>query len=532
MIDIIEKTAYFCINQYNHIMKHLRLFAALVLLSFVSTGAMAQSNLLNNLARRAKQNVETRINQGVSKTVNKALEQASENVENAARNGGSANAGQSALKASKNPFYNSGEKFYVSASGSNKNTGRTPDSPYKNLQKAIDEAKDGAVIYVAEGNYLGTLNQGYIDVNKYVSIVGGYKSDFSARDPYAFPSYIQTSPDNVSTNGTKALMNINVTGSRTNTVLIDGFGFDLGYQNLYATPDTKDPRNGCPEGCETGRICAVGEGLGASGSTGGAAQAHQLMHGVFEGHLVVRNCVFANGVYYGIQMMSKGGSWEIYNNVFCANSYASCQVDSMTKDANQCYVDFHHNTVLFTWCRTKVMEDMGYGFRLMSRVDCDVHDNIFGCSNLGAMDYTHHDSNKAIDALRKIRINNNQFFMNKADLILPSKSFMWLYVMSGDFDDVEEFEQLDGNVELSDQNFANKISAPYLKGFAQIEKMASSSFDRNSAANLYRQAHGLNMQGTEIVRVSMYGNRYPFNETYKLFGALRGAGAQATYVTD
>ena len=77
MIDIIEKTAYFCINQYNHIMKHLRLFAALVLLSFVSTGAMAQSNLLNNLARRAKQNVETRINQGVSKTVNKALEQAS-----------------------------------------------------------------------------------------------------------------------------------------------------------------------------------------------------------------------------------------------------------------------------------------------------------------------------------------------------------------------------------------------------------------------------------------------------------------------
>ena len=56
--------------------------------------------------------------------------------------------------------------------------------------------------------------------------------------------------------------------------------------------------------------------------------------------------------------------------------------------------------------------------------------------------------------------------------------------------------------------------------------MQSSSFDANSAANLYRQAHGLNMQGSEIVRPSMWANRYPFEECYNLFGALAGSGAQ------
>ena len=34
------------------------------------------------------------------------------------------------------------------------------------------------------------------------------------------------------------------------------------------------------------------------------------------------------------------------------------------------------------------------------------------------------------------------------------------------------------------------------------------------------------MQGTETVRVSMYGNRYPFEKAFELFGAIQGYGAQ------
>ena len=56
--------------------------------------------------------------------------------------------------------------------------------------------------------------------------------------------------------------------------------------------------------------------------------------------------------------------------------------------------------------------------------------------------------------------------------------------------------------------------------------VSSSSFDANSAANQYRQAHGMNMQGSETIRVSMYGNRYNFDDALKLFGAKSGYGAQ------
>lgn len=417
--------------------------------------------------------------------------------------------------------------WYVSPSGKNKNEGTSKDAPIKNLQKAIDQAADGDIIHVAEGNYLGTLNVGYIEIkDKYITILGGYSEDFSERNPFVHKTYIQTSPENVGTNGSKPLMRIDAQGKRTASIVIDGLGFDLGMQNKYAAPND-DPRNGWPEGCETGRIQAVGEGLGANGEVGGSTQGHPLMQGNVEGRLVVRNCVFANGGYYGIQMMNKGGDWEICNNVFVANSYASCQIDSMNKDPNVTTVDFHHNTVLFSWCRTKIMEDMGYAFRFMSRVDCNVHDNIFGCSNLGALDYSHHDSNKAIDAKRVIKINNNRFFMNRGDLIMPSASYTWLYIMTRDFDDVEAFQELDGNEEVSDQSFLQAINQPYLAGFAQIKSVSNTSYDPNSAANLYRKAHGLNTMGTETVRVSMYGNRYPFEDAWKLFGALEGFGAQA-----
>ncbi|OQC45168.1 MAG: hypothetical protein BWX59_01416 [Bacteroidetes bacterium ADurb.Bin028] len=54
--------------------------------------------------------------------------------------------------------------LYVSQSnGSNRNDG-SKDAPFKNIQKAIDQAPDGATILVAEGNYFGMLNSGNINI--------------------------------------------------------------------------------------------------------------------------------------------------------------------------------------------------------------------------------------------------------------------------------------------------------------------------------------------------------------------------------
>ena len=62
--------------------------------------------------------------------------------------------------------------WYVSEStGSNRNEG-TKESPFRNIQRAINAAEDGDDIYVAEGNYFGLLDSGNIKINKGVSIIG------------------------------------------------------------------------------------------------------------------------------------------------------------------------------------------------------------------------------------------------------------------------------------------------------------------------------------------------------------------------
>lgn len=53
-----------------------------------------------------------------------------------------------------------GKSYYVSPAGSNRNDALTPQTAVKDLQKAIDLAEEGSVINIAEGNYLGKLDQG------------------------------------------------------------------------------------------------------------------------------------------------------------------------------------------------------------------------------------------------------------------------------------------------------------------------------------------------------------------------------------
>ena len=77
-----------------------------------------------------------------------------------------------------------------------------------------------------------------------------------------------------------------------------------------------------------------------------------------------------------------------------------------------------------------------------------------------------------------------------------------------------------------EKDLGGQVSNDYLEAFAKLKVVRSASFDRNSAANRFNQATGQNMQGTETRRVSMYGNRYNFDDAMKLFGAKANYGAQ------
>jgi hypothetical protein len=252
-----------------------------------------------------------------------------------------------------------------------------------------------------------------------------------------------------------------------------------------------------------------------------------------EGNLTVRNCVFLNGYHFAIQMACKGGHFDIYNNVFVANRMAACEVRGGLALPNTSKISFHENTVLFTWCRDKLMEDMGYGFRYMTGIDADVYNNIIGCSNYGGLDRAYVDADKSKEAKRVTSAWNNLFFGNRnGDMVLPSGGGGWTFVLAKNFEDVNQLHKYENNREMNEAEvnaISKKIDVPYLKGFIGITGSQTSSFNPNSSVNQFRSALGMNMQGTETIRVSMYGNRYPFDKVFDLFGAVKGYGAQRVY---
>ena len=113
---------------------------------------------------------------------------------------------------------NTGKSYYVNAnSGSNRNDATTPQTAVKDLQKAIDLAEEGSVINIAQGNYLGKLDQGFIEVKKYISLVGGWNSDFTERNPVKYITSIRPGAAQVGTSGSHASLEVYVRGKRNST---------------------------------------------------------------------------------------------------------------------------------------------------------------------------------------------------------------------------------------------------------------------------------------------------------------------------
>ncbi len=437
-----------------------------------------------------------------------------------------------------------GKTFYVSATtGSARADGLSPTTAMKDLQKAIDAAQDDDVIYVAEGNYLGNMDRGYLecgkfgnaqnDRGKFISIYGGYSTDFSERDVIKHVTKIQPTSQKF----TAPLLNINAkrpygyTGPDGN-VVIDGLVFDFGENNLYCAANVDDERTGTPnEGVLTGRFIEP-DGSPAVPKVGYANGNEYALHMDVEGNVRVSNCIFVNCRDYGISALMGKGHMEISNNIFIACRYASCQVKGSVRDADieKVSLEFHHNTVLFTWTRTKAFEDMGQGFRFMNGIrTIDVHNNIFGCNSNCGVERVYYESNKAMEAAKISNLYDNYFFANKRDLEIAAMGASSISVPAARIEEAEQIgPKYEGNVEMPEGNdaFLNAVDKSYLEGFMSLKIMSSQTYNPNSAANQFNRAFGLNQQGSEIVRPSMYCNKYPWEKAKDLFGAVKDYGAQ------
>lgn len=415
------------------------------------------------------------------------------------------------------------QTYYVSKStGSNRNDG-SKDAPFKNIQKAIDAVPEGATIYVAEGNYFGTLDKGNIPVTKCVKIYGGYSTDFSQRDVLKYRTMVQP---NATSNGTASGLGTMIikTNNANEEVVIDGLLFDRGNSISY---------NARGEGKPEGVDCPMMNPIGTSGK-GGANLDEQVLttetreiyfdNPTFK-QITIRNCAFVNAPNYGIGGQFRGKAL-IDNNIFINNRMIACDIWGGDANINM-VVEFCNNTVLFTWSRLKDMGDMGYAFRFNNRTDSYVHHNIFGCSVFAALDRGRTDTPKDREARKVTTSEHNMFFLNKrGDLALPGGG-MFMMVNCEDFEEVEQLKEIDGCVRLTDPSvLKGKINEAYLNGFINVSYKESLSNNPNSPENQFRQAMGMNQTGTMTSSATMFANRYPFDDALKMFGAIKGYGAQ------
>jgi hypothetical protein len=507
-----------------------KVFIALPLVAlFLCQGAFAQLNL-NKLKSAAQNAVNSAVGSATATPV---------------QNSGSASPSGPLLNKPTATPSTKGKTFYVSVStGSGRADGLSPTSAMKDLQKAIDAAEENDVILVAEGNYLGSMDRGYIEIGrfgnathepgKFISIYGGYSTDFSERNVITHVTKLQPTSQKF----IAPLFNINARrpygySGPVGTVVVDGLVFDLGENNRYCVKNVNDERTGTPnEGVLTGRFVEpdASPGVPLEGYSSGDEYG---LHMDVEGNVRISNCIFVNCRDYGIQALMGKGHIEVNNNIFIACRYAACQIKGNVKDADIEHVslDFHHNTVLFTWTRTKAFEDMGQGFRFMNGIrTIDVHNNIFGCNSNCAVERVYFESNKQMEALKKSNLYNNYYFANKRDFETASAGAATISVSAAKIEDVDEKligPKYEGNVEMPENEaFINAIDRPYLEGYMSLKIMQSQSYNPNSAANQVNRLFGMNQQGSEIVRPSMYCNKYPWEKAKDLFGKVEGYGAQ------
>lgn len=412
--------------------------------------------------------------------------------------------------------------IYVSlANGKNKNDG-SRQAPLKNIWKAVEKAQAGDVIRIAEGNYPGKMKCGWILLDKPVSLIGGYASDFSVRDPLKYRTMLQPRNEQNDKKGTAmALLKIEFRNQKGFKMRIDGLIFDDGFASSYH--ETK----GKPAGFDTG-MWLEGPAMNKIRDKFPSANRYSLFatlgYGT-AGDLDICNCTFVNGSNFGVNINWFEGEIDMKNNVFCNNRMIGANVQSSNAQPGKVKWEFENNTVLFTWSRLNDLADMGFGVRVNEKVEAEIEDNIIGLNVLTGFDNT-----KGNGKLKKIKLDGNVFFLNRESDVQMTVSPSIAKVRVDSFEDLEGtdgIESIEENVDLADPKvFAGRINAAYLNAFLSMKYSEATKLDEGKCNGL-RSVLGLPLQGTIKTTCDMYANRYPLEDALKLFGAMREKGAQA-----
>ena len=413
---------------------------------------------------------------------------------------------------------------YVSISTGKKKNAGTKEAPLKNLWHALQKVENGDTIHLAEGIYPGNAKCNWFLIDKAVSIIGGYSSDFSARNPLTHRTMFQPLNENNDKKGNglgifTIQFDMSKPAPKGVNMVFDGLIFDDGQAQSY------HPVKGKPEGVETGMWLEPP----AKGNTQFPSAKRYLVYSATanraEGDITFKNCLFLNAGNIAVNLNWYKGKVKMENNVFCNNLMVGANVYSSNPQPGAVEWEFEKNTVLFTWSRTSELSDMGFGIRTTGKVKSEIEDNIIGLSVLTGWDNT-----KGDDKTKKIEVDGNVFFLNRGSDAQVTKSPSVVKVAVDDFEDDLEgnygIEKASENVGLADPKaFNGRINTAFLNAFLSMKYSEKASLDAGKL-NAFRQAVGLPQQGTIVSKVDMFGNRYPLEDALKLFGAMAGKGAQ------
>jgi hypothetical protein len=476
-------------------MKVIKTLGAIALVIMIGMPASAQIGNLKDVKKKIP--VTTKTEQ------KKADEKATESKPSAA-----------ATPDAATPAAGSSQTLYVSmTNGSNRNDG-SKGSPFKNIDKAINVAEPGAEIRIAGGVYYGTLNVGFIESNKPVRLYGSFDEGFGKQDIVAHPTLIQPNNESARTSR-KALLKFTKDVEGT---VIDHIVFDSGERNAYS------PNDGVVDGVEGGRLMLPTEKPANMNSTVGEPLL-QFVSATTGGDVTVQNCVFLNGASFALQAGHRSGLFTVKNNVFVANKmaaieiYGTCARTGGPNTLTLCSdVEIANNTILFSWSRLKDFLDMGYGVRIMTGCQYNIHHNVIGASILAGIDHTRFNNNEWIS------IDHNIFFVNKdKDLHYSPASNTRIRIDAQDFDDLEVASVTGNKNEIP---AGLKVNKAYLEGYLGARYSETVDYDPNSPANQWRAAMGMNKQGTISSSATMFANKYPWRDALNLFGNVPGYGAQ------
>ncbi|MEQ8762487.1 MAG: DUF1565 domain-containing protein [Planctomycetota bacterium] len=267
------------------------------------------------------------------------------------------------------------EDLYVRA-GAEKGKG-TRERPYRALYKALERAKPGDVIHVAEGDYSGKLDVGFVTIGtRNLTLLGGYAADYSERNPYRYPSRLhrRIGTDVEAFDNGLVLCDGDVSG-----LVIDGFVFDSTGRNVYR---------------ETGEL-DVTLSLTKPPITLAHADSH-LRNSIFlntAGPAVrisgpsssIENCLIVNAVQFGIEIHGR-------------HAAAALATDTQ--------VLIRNNTILFTW---QWRETGGSAIQIGSYCKVRLENNLIGFHQGVAISNIRNFDGKALH-----QMIGNVFFLNRA----------------------------------------------------------------------------------------------------------------------